>query len=281
MSTVKKLLAITCLFAAAIAFGLACTSAKKSSSSSHVSMKNKRVLVYTKNGKGYVHQNIAAATASLQQLGKENGFIVDVSDKPEDFTEENLKKYNVLIFNNTNNDVFTSDEQKVALMRYVQAGGGFIGIHSASGTERNWPWFKRLLGATFLRHAAHQKFKDIIIDNTHPSTASLPQVWECDDECYYVKEVNPDLHVLAVHDLSSVNDKDKPVFYGQTFPSVWCHEFDGGRQWYTTLGHDSATYTNPTFQKHLLGGIEWAAGGNGKLDYSKAKAKSPDDPLPY
>ena len=246
-----------------------------------VDWKKVHVLVYTKNGKGYVHNNIAAASACIQQLGKQQGFSVDTSANPSDLNEANLKKYNVLFFNNTNNDVFETDEQKLSFMRFVQAGGGFVGLHSASGTERNWPWFKRLLGATFLRHANHQKFKEVIIDAQHPSTAPLPRIWERDDECYYVKEMNPDLHVLVVHDLSSVNDKDKPDFFGNTFPSVWCHEFDGGRQWYTSLGHDSTTYKEPVFQKHLLGGLEWVVGKNKLMDYKKAHAQTPQDPLPY
>ncbi|MEO5685433.1 MAG: ThuA domain-containing protein [Chitinophagaceae bacterium] len=261
---------------------LACSSSKNSSgSNASFNWKSIRVLVYTKNGKGYVHDNIAAGVASVKQLGAANGFTVDVSDNPADFNDENLKKYNTLIFNNTNNGVFDTDQQKLALMRYTQAGGGFVGLHSATGTERSWPWFKRLIGASFQRHAKHQPFKDIVIDGNNPSTSFLPRLWEQDDECYFFKEVNPDLHVLLAHQLSSLlDDKDKPDFYGASSPSVWCHEFDGGRQWYTSLGHDSATYFKPAFQKHILGGIEWAS-QNKSLDYSKAHATSPNDPLPY
>ena len=247
----------------------------------NINWKTVKVLVYTRNGKGYVHENIAAATASIKQMAKQYGFSVDVSDTPIVFTDASLKKYNLLIFNNTNNEVFDTDEQKVALMRYVQAGGGFVGLHSVTGTERQWPWFKRLVGGTFVKHARHQPFKEIIIDPTHPSVSFLPKIWERDDECYFVKEVNPDLHVLVVHDLSSVDEKEKPEFYGNTFPSVWCHEFDGGRQWYTSLGHDSTTYATPEFQKHIMGGIIWVIGNNKALDYGKAHAKKPDDPLPY
>ncbi len=259
-----------------------CSGGKQLADSEKFSWKNIRVLVYTKNGKGYVHDNIAAASAAIQSLGKQHGFAVTVSDNPDDFTEASLKQYNCLIFNNTNNEVFTSDAQKVALMRYVEAGGGFVGLHSATGTERSWPWFKRLMGATFLRHAKHQPFTEIIIDKTNESTAFLPAEWQADDECYFFKEMNPDLHVLIVHDLSSVTDSDKPVFYsGVSSPSVWCHQWDGGRQWYTSLGHDSNTYKKPEFQKHILGGIRWAIGQNKPLDYAKAHAKTPDDPMPY
>ncbi|PVD51355.1 ThuA domain-containing protein [Terrimonas sp.] len=255
---------------------------KKSVQEYKVKWKNISVLVYTKNGKGYIHDNRAACTAAIQEIGKQQGFKVDVSDDAASMTEDNLKKYTLVIFNNTNNETFDTDEQKVAFMRYVQAGGGFVGIHSATGSERQWPWFKRLIGASFLRHAKHQPFKEIIIDDTHPSTSFLPKIWQRDDECYFFKEYNPDIHVLIVHDLPPLDDKDKPAYYGGTSsPSVWCHEFDGGRQWYTSLGHDSATYAEPEFQKHILGGIIWVIGKNKPLDYSKARAKSPDDPLPY
>jgi len=273
----KVLMPVLCLL-----FLFTATAQKKIVPDNKIKWKNIRVLVYTKNGKGYVHDNIAAGVGAIQQLGNQYGFKVDASDDPAVFTEQNLKKYALLIFNNTNNEVFDTDEQKVAFMRYVQAGGGFIGIHSATGTERQWPWFKRLIGATFLRHAKHQPFTEIIIDPSNPSTSFLPKTWQRDDECYFFKEYNPDIHVLIVHDLASLNDNDKPSYYGGTSsPSVWCHEFDGGRQWYTSLGHDSTTYKTPEFQKHLMGGIIWVIGKNKPLDYNKASAKKPDDPLPY
>lgn len=247
-----------------------------------INWKKVNVLVYIKNGKGYVHENRAAGVEAIRQLGNQYGFNVTVSENPADFTEDNLKKFNLIIFNNTNNEVFDTDDQKVAFMRYIQAGGGFVGLHSATGSERNWPWFKRLIGASFLRHAKHQPFSEIIIDANHPSTSFLPRIWQRDDECYFFKDYNPDIHVLIVHDLGPLNDNDKPTYYGGTSsPSVWCHEFDGGRQWYTSLGHDAATYADPEFQKHIMGGIRWVIGKNKPLDYSKARAKTPDDPLPY
>src|SRR6478752_7651962 len=121
-------------------------------------LKGSRVLVYTKNGKGYVHDNIASAVACVKELGKANGFTVDVADTSTVFTEENLKKYNMLIFTSTNNDVFATDAQRVAFRRYIEAGGGFVGVHSVTGTERNWRWFKQMMGESFSWHAKIQKF---------------------------------------------------------------------------------------------------------------------------
>src|ERR1035441_1879114 len=103
----------------------------------------RRVLVYTKNqiGKGlYVHDNIPASVAAIKKLGEENSFAVDVSDDPAVFTDENLKRYKALIFDNSNNEIFGSEEQKTAFQRYIRAGGGFVGIHSATGSMRQWPW---------------------------------------------------------------------------------------------------------------------------------------------
>src|SRR5690606_27151847 len=106
------------------------------------SLKGKHVLDYTKYGKGFVHDNIPSAAGSLQNLADENGFKVHVTDDPTVFTKDNLKKYTLIIFPSTNNDVFDTDDQRLEFRRYIEAGGGFVGIHSVTGTERNWEWFK-------------------------------------------------------------------------------------------------------------------------------------------
>jgi len=220
------------------------------------------VLVYTKNGEGYVHDNIAASVEALKKLGAENRFRVDVSDDPSVFDDERLKKYDALIFDNTNNDVFANADQRAAFQRYIRSGGGFVGIHSACGTERNWPWFWDMLGGKFVRHPAYQKFTVKIIDPAHPSTEAFGKTWEWEDEAYYLSDLNPDIHVLLAHDLTTIRDAEMAGYpgkvFGNYFPSSWCHEFDGGREWYTAYGHDPKHYEDPLFLKHLLGGIEWA-----------------------
>lgn len=244
-----------------------------------VNWRKVRVLVYTKNGKGYVHDNIPSSVEAIKALSKQHNFAVDVSDDPAVFTDNNLKQYDALVFSNTNNDVFDTDVQRVALMRYIQAGGGFVGIHSASGTERKWTWFKQLLGGTFSRHAPFQKFSVTMLSHDHPSVAHLPRTWEREDECYYLTQMNVNMKVLAVNDLNTVNDpKGKPDAFGSIFPSVWCQEFDGGRQWYTSLGHKKEDYQTPLLRQHILGGIQWVVGKQQPLNYSKAYATSPNDP---
>jgi type 1 glutamine amidotransferase len=239
-----------------------------------------RVLVYTKNGQGYVHDNIPASIEALRALAREHRFAVDVSDDPAVFADDTLKKYAALVFSNTNNVVFDTDAQRVALMRYVQAGGGFAAIHSASGSERTWKWFAGLLGGTFSRHAPIQKFGVRILDRTHPSVAHLPARWERDDECYYLVRMNVNMRILAVNALTTIKDpkNETPPVFGDVFPSVWYHEFDGGRQWYTSLGHRKEDYAHPDFRRHLLGGIQSVV-REAPLDYTRAYATSPaDDP---
>jgi type 1 glutamine amidotransferase len=241
-------------------------------------LKGKHVLVFTKNGKGYVHENIPASIASFQKLGIENDFTVDTTSNSSLFSQENLKKYDVLIFSNTNNDVFDTEEQKVAFMRYIQAGGGFMGIHSASGTERNWKWFKLMLGATFLRHPPFQKFNVFVLDKKHPAVKNLSPGWETNDECYFFKEINPAVKVLLVSDISTIKESDNsknvtPDSFGNRYPAAWCQEFDGGRVFYTALGHNKDDYSNRTYLAHLIEGLKWVT-DKPKPDYKKAKATS-------
>src|SRR5690554_4941530 len=204
-------------------------------------LKNLNVLVYTKNGEGYVHDNIPFAVKSFQKLGEEHKFKVTVSDDPALFTEENLKQFNILVFTSTNNDVFDTDEQRLAFRRYVQAGGGFVGIHSVMGTERNWDWFKQLVGGTFLWHDKFQNYQIKVIDPAHPTVEGLPLVWEKEDECYFMKEVYPGIKVTMAHDLKSLNPANKEkvdasaASYASLYPAVWHHNFDGGHVWVTSL----------------------------------------------
>lgn len=246
---------------------------------------NARVLVYTKNGPGYVHDNIPAAVACIQKLGLEKKFQVDVSNDPTVFTPENLLKYRVLIFTSTNNDVFDSDAQRLAFRRYMESGGGFVGVHSVTGTERNWPWFKMMVGETFSWHAKFQPFRILNIDAAHPSMQGVPMRWEKEDECYFGKELYPGIQVLMMHDLSSLDGKQVDLvkqhsgsFKGY-FPAVWTQKFQGGHVWVTTLGHDKSNYQDPVYTNHIWQGLKFVIDSVKQIDYSKAKSARFDDEI--
>lgn len=222
----------------------------------------KRVLIYTKNGTGYVHQNIPASVECLKKICTENQWAFEVTDDAAVFTPEKIRTFDVLVFSNTNNQTFDTDEQKKVFQDYIRSGGGFVGIHSACGSERQWPWFWANLGGKFIRHAVFQPFDIKVIDKGHPSTQHLPDIWKWEDECYFTNELNPCLHILLAVNLNSIKDDKKDLYPGRTFgdyfPLCWCQEFEGGRQWYTALGHQPAHYEDKNFVRHLSGGIAWA-----------------------
>ncbi len=252
--------------------------------------KKVNVLVYTKNGKGYVHDNIPSAVSCILKLGNQYGFKVDTSADPAVMTKENLKQYTLLIFPSTNNDVFDTDAQRLAFRQYIEAGGGFVGLHSVTGTERNWKWFKMMLGCTFAWHAKFQKFTVKVIDPSHPSMQGLPKTWETEDECYFGKELYPGTKTLLVHDITTLNTSDstqkKMILtnagsFADLYPAAWTQEFDGGHIWITVLGHDKKDYTDPGYIKHIFGGIRFIAGRVKSPDYGKAYAGTRDEPVRY
>lgn len=253
-----------------------------------VSWKKVKVLVYTKNGKGYVHDNIPSAVKAIQKLGNEHGFKVDVSDDPGVFTEANLGQYTFLLFPSTNNDVFDTDDQRVAFRRYIEAGGGFVGLHSVVGTERNWKWFKMMLGGTFVWHAKFQSLNIKVIDRDHPSATGIPSVWTKEDEFYFMKEIYPGIQVVMAHEVGVLKGNEKDMekvatfsaTYTDYYPAAWHQDFDGGSIWVTTLGHNKKDYEDPVYLNHIFQGMAFVASQVGKLDYSKSYASSRDTPLP-
>lgn len=237
----------------ALIFATSCTTS---------SYKGKKVLIYTKNGEGYVHDNIAASVVALEKICKAEGIETQVSDDPSLFTSENLAAYDALIFSNTNNEAFDTDEQRKAFQEFIRSGKGFVAIHSANASERDWPWYRAMVGGKFLRHPPYQEFEVLVTDPGHPSTDMLPSPWVVNDECYYSNYFNPAIRVLLSANLATVEDPQREVYPGVTFgdqlPLCWTNHFEGGKQWYTALGHDSAFYSDPLFVAHLRGGILWA-----------------------
>jgi type 1 glutamine amidotransferase len=221
----------------------------------------KKILIYTRNGEGYIHDNIEVSAKALQEICNEIKVETEISDNPESFTTENLERFDAIIFTNTNNEAFISDDQRNAFQKFIRSGGGFVGIHSACGSEREWPWFWAMLGGKFLRHPPLQPFDIKVIERNHPSTSFLPDIWKWEDECYYINNLNPDIHVLLAVDLTTIEDENRNEYPGSTFgdlfPLAWYHQFDGGREWYTALGHKPEHYSDSLFRQHLQGGIRW------------------------
>lgn len=227
------------------------------------------VLVFSKT-KGWKHSSIPYGQAAIQKLGKENGFSVDTTTVSEVFKDSRLRRYRAVIFLNTTGNVLDA-EQQAAFERFIQAGGGYVGIHAAADTEYEWPWYNELMGAHFSSHPLNPGTRQAVVDvvdTTHDATRGLPLQWKRSDEWYNYRSFYKGIKVLANLDENSYEGGAN----GNRHPIAWYHEFDGGRAFYTGGGHEDASFSEPLFVRHLLGGIRYAM-GDGKPDYSKAYSK--------
>ncbi len=216
-----------------------------------------RLLVFSKTAE-YRHPSIPAAQAAIRQMMAAHGWTADFTEDAATFTDARLARYDAVIFLLTTGDVLNANQQ-VAFERYIRAGGGYVGVHSASDTEYNWAWYGGLVGAhNNLRnkHSGVVQGTIVITDRTHPSTCMLPEHWTRVDEWYnFATNPHPYVHVLMTLDETTYSGGTM----GEDHPIAWYHTYDGGRAWFTALGHTSESYTEPLFLAHLWGGITYAA----------------------
>jgi glucose/arabinose dehydrogenase/cytochrome c551/c552 len=234
-----------------------------------------RILVFSKTVT-FRHSSIPAGKAAIMKLGADNGFLVDTTENAAYFNEDSLKNYSAVVFLNTTDtkDSLLDHYQENAFERYIQAGGGFVGIHAATDAEYNWGWYGRLVGAYFNGHPEQQEAVLNVTDKNHISTKHLPDQWKRKDEWYNFKKLNKDVHVLITIDEKSYTGGTN----GNHHPMAWYHEYDGGRAFYTELGHTDESYQEENYLKHILGGIQYAIGNNDNLDYNLVKTpKAPEE----
>lgn len=221
-----------------------------------------RVLVYSRTG-GFRHASIADAQVFFSSLPAKEGIAATLTEDPAMFDDATLAEFDVVAFVNTTGEIL-DDEQQAALERFVQSGRGWVGVHSAADTEYQWNWYGRLVGAYFISHPLLPVEVEVTTeDDAHPSTDHLPGTFKFTDEIYNFDR-NPrfDNAILLTIDESGFiypNIPETPSM-GEDHPIAWYKEFDGGRSFYTNLGHRPDTWRDPLFQEHLLDGIRWAAG---------------------
>jgi cytochrome c len=224
----------------------------------------KKILIFSKT-KGYRHESIDTGKVALIELGKKNDIEVDTTEDASLFNEENLKKYRAVVFLSTTMDVL-DPVQQADFKRFIEAGGGFVGIHAAADTEYEWHWYGKLLGAYFKSHPKQQQATLKKVKPFGPNT--LPETWSRWDEWYNYKKISPDINVIYNLDETSYQGGEN----GENHPIAWYHEFEGGRSFYTGLGHTKESYADSLFMDHVLQGIQYAI-GESKLDYGKATTK--------
>ena len=262
MNNFRKIAISFAAFSLFAALGVSCNSKKD----------DVRVLVFSKTS-GFVHGSIGSGIEAVRKLGQKYGFSVDTTQNASQFNEENLQRYKAVIFLNTTGDVLNQEQQN-DFERFMQAGGGFVGIHSATDTEYDWPWYGKLVGAYFESHPSNPNVKKgeyFVVDKNHLASDSLPDRFERTDEFYSFKNISNDIKVFVKIDEKTYTGGTN----GDNHPMAWYHEYDGGRAFYTAMGHTDETYTEPLFLTHLAGGIKYVLGGDDpvKLNYTLAHSK--------
>ncbi len=229
-----------------------------------------RVLVFSKTA-GFRHESIEAGKAAMAAMGAQYHFLVDTTENDSVFYEDNLKNYHAVVFLNTTGNVLNPEQQN-NFERFIQAGGGFVGIHSATDTEYDWPWYGKLVGAYFKDHPGNPNVQEgefFVVDKNHPACDSLPDRFKRTDEFYNFRQMSENITPLVNIDEKTYREGNM----GEVHPMSWYQEYDGGRVFYTAMGHTIESFTEPLFLNHVWGGLKYVL-DDGKpkpLNYSAVR----------
>ena len=220
-----------------------------------------RVLLFS-HSTGFRHASIEPGVAAIKAMGQREKIEIVASEDPNVFTPEGLKGFDAIILLSTSTDPKKPESEwfvgprREALQSFVRDGGGIVGIHAASDSHYHWPWYVRMIGGHFAKHPEGTPEGTIkVVDPNHASTNGLPATITRVDEWYYFDDYNPETHLLVTLDPASIGEKD-----ANPNPISWSHEFEGGRVFYTAMGHTSESYSDSNFLTHLAGGLRWVIG---------------------
>lgn len=215
------------------------------------------VLLFTRTA-GFRHESIPAGIQGLKELAQEHGFGLTATEDDKQFNDQTLATFAAVVFLSTTGDILIADEE-AAFERYIAAGHGYVGIHAAADCEYNWAYYGGLVGAYFMGHSLVVPASVKLEPVTHASLSGLPSPWARTDEWYgFRMNPRPSVTVLLSVDETSYDPGQGTM--GADHPVAWYHQYQGGRAFYTALGHTQESFKEPLFRAHLWGGIAWAAG---------------------
>lgn len=220
----------------------------------------RRVLLFTETA-GFVHPSIADGITAISELAAQEGLGLDVVDDSAGvFTPGGLASYDAVVWLSTTGDVLDPAEQ-TAFEGFVQGGGGWVGIHAAADCEYEWPWYGGLLGngAWFHSHPAIQEAVLELEGIGEPGAGSFPAARPMTEE-WYNFQANPRPVATVVLTVDESTYDPGPGGMGPDHPIAWHHVWDGGRAFYTALGHRSQTWSDPDFLSQVRAAILWTAG---------------------
>jgi len=234
---------------------------------SNASAQQFKAFLFTKTD-GWHHESINEAVSAMRSMARDHFFELDWNEDASRINDANLSQYDVIIFLLTTGDVLNNDQQ-AAMERFIRSGKGFVGVHSAADTEYDWAWYTRLVGRTFVIHPEIQTARINVVSRRLAGFEQWPdKLWWTDEWYEFGPERIDGLNYILTVDESTFDatadwGEVKGKGMGQFHPLAWYHTFDGGRSFYTALGHMPETYQRPLFQQHLFGGLFWAATGKG------------------
>ena len=214
----------------------------------------RHVLIYSKT-QGYRHECIEPGRAALKNYFASHNITSEITEDSSIFTADRLKPFDVIMFFQTTGNVLDSVQQ-IAFENYIRSGKGFVGVHAASDTEYDWPWYGHLVGAHFVSHPEIQQYVVQKEDTSHLAVKHLPERWLRTDEIYNFKQIPDSVHVLLTADETTYQGGT----HGTYHPLAWYHMVDGGRAFYTALGHTVESYSDTLFLEHVRQGVVWAGG---------------------
>jgi type 1 glutamine amidotransferase len=216
-----------------------------------------RILVFSRSG-GFRHDSIPAGITALTELAQQHGFGLAGTEDKAQFTDENLARFAAVVFLSTTGEILDAAHE-AAFERYIAAGNGYVGVHAASDCEYQWPYYGGLVGAYFASHSSVVEANLKPEPVTHASLTGLPSPWKRTDE-WYAFRTNPRSQVTVLLSVDETTYDPGQGTMGADHPVAWYHTYQGGRSFYTALGHTTESFREPAFMAHLLGGMQWAAG---------------------
>lgn len=219
-----------------------------------------QVLVFSKTT-GWRHDSIEPAVAALQAMAEREGWQIEASEDPA-VLSAGLESYDALILLSATTDGEDPDSEwmdeaaRNALQAHLRGGGAVVGVHAAADSHYHWPWYRQMIGAAFEMHPPGTPEGVLTVtDADHPATRGLPAEFARIDEWYWFSDFDADaVRLLITLDAASIGEE------GGDVPMAWSHESEGGRVFYTAMGHTAESFEEPLFLDHLRGGISWALG---------------------
>jgi uncharacterized protein len=228
------------------------------------------VLVFNKTN-GFIHRDgLPAADAMLRELAENQGWDVYITNNGAIHNLEDLKRFKLVVWNNTSGDVLT-ESQRSDFKTWLEQGGGWVGLHAAGGDlSYKWDWYvDTLIGAQFVGHTMNPQFQnaDLYATNkTESMTSHLPTPWNVKQEEWYAFDQNPrnkGYEVLVAIDEESYITVGKGHFMSDSMegehPLVWRHMQGEGKVFYSSIGHTAETYALPEFRELIKKSMLWAA----------------------